>query len=410
MISVTDKHNCCGCNACGDICPKQAISFKDDNEGFWYPEVDMQKCIDCGLCEKICPFLNAKEQHQPLEVYAAINPDEEIRRNSSSGGMFQMLSKQIIEKGGLVFGAAFDKDWMVHHLSADNYNDVKKFQGSKYVQSCVSGCYVQVQKALKEGRKVLFSGTSCQIAALKGFLRKEYDNLLTVDVVCHGVPSPGIWRKYLETLQQPCVIKGFGKTDVSPLNTNVSIESISFRDKQEGWRNFCFTVHYSVNQQEMSGTVLSPQNDFELRESLHDNVFMQGFLHNLYLRPSCYTCKVKSGRCHSDLTLADFWGIWNEIPQIYDDKGISLVLVNTEKGKAVIDTLDCFLMPVKYEQGVKYNPCIEHSVEEKKWRSVFMHRYNRGDGLTAVSSVIKLMQPTIFNKIISKLKNKLYNK
>lgn len=379
MIEIKDKVNCCGCNVCGDVCPKQAISFKDDNEGFWYPEVDMQKCIDCGLCEKVCPCLNEKEQHEPFKVYAAINPNEETRRNSSSGGIFWELVNKTINEGGLVFGASFDNEWQVCHSAAATIDEAKKYLGSKYVQSRVTGCYKQVHDTLKDGRKVLFSGTACQIAALKGYLRNDYENLLTVDVVCHGVPSPGIWNDYIQNLI-----------------VSHAIKSINFRDKSDGWRNYGFSVKYS--------------DDTELRESHYKNLYIQGFLHDLYLRPSCHSCLFKAGKCGSDITLGDFWGIEKVFPEMDDNRGVSIVLINSLKGKEILTDLPITIKEVKYEIAVKRNPCIIKATPHSDNRSLFMRKYLNGGGLSSIFSVQKRMKPSVLECWLRRIKRILLRK
>lgn len=373
MINITDKHNCCGCNACGDICPKLAISFKYDNEGFWYPEVDMQKCIDCGLCEKTCPCLNVKDAKLPINVYAAVNPNDETRKESSSGGVFWMLVEKTIRDGGVVFGAAFDKEWMICHSSAETLVEAEKFRGSKYVQSRVNGCYKKAQEALKQGRKVLFSGTACQIAALKAYLRNDCDNLLTVDVVCHGVPSPGIWNEYIKTLSK-----------------SKALTKIVFRDKRTGWRNYDFSVQFS--------------DSTELKESHNKNLYMQGFLHDLYLRPSCHSCQFKAGKCGSDLTLGDFWGIEKVVPEMNDDCGVSIVLINTLKGKDEINALPISYKEVRLEDAIKGNPCISMTAPENKWRSEFMAEYQGNSILDAVSSIVNKMRPSLFERCLRRIK------
>ena len=198
MINIVEKKDCCGCSACVSKCPKQCISMIVDNEGFSYPYLDKENCIDCGLCEKVCPVINQNEPKKPLRCYAAINPDENIRVKSSSGGIFTMIAEYIIAEGGVVFGAAWNKNWQVEHTYTEVKEGLKVFRGSKYIQSIIGDSFIQVELFLKVGRKVLFSGTPCQIAGLKKFLRKEYNNLITVDFVCHGVPSPGVFRWYMK--------------------------------------------------------------------------------------------------------------------------------------------------------------------------------------------------------------------
>lgn len=379
MIKITDKHKCCGCEACAQICPKACISMKRDAEGFLYPYANADICINCGLCEKVCPCLNGKEAKETMAVYAAINPDEEVRKQSSSGGVFWMLVQQTIEEGGVVFGAAFDKEWKVCHSSAETLEEAKKFRGSKYVQSRVNGCYKEAQKALKQGRKVLFSGTACQIAGLKGYLQNDYPNLLTVDVVCHGVPSPGIWRDYLSHI-------GKGKT----------FSDINFRDKSTGWRNYDFLVNFTDG----SG----------IKESHNNNLYMQGFLQDLYLRPSCHNCKVKSGKCGSDLTLGDFWGIEKIRPDLDDNQGTSVVLANTLQGKNILKKLSLVLNEVNYDDAISGNPCIIRTTPMPEYRSRFMRKYQNGGGITTISEVLHSLQPSILKRVLRKAKRLLLRK
>lgn len=204
MIRIYNKHDCCGCNSCVQRCPKSSITMREDEEGFLYPDVDESTCIDCGLCETVCPVIHQSTVRKPIAVCAAKNKDEKIRLSSSSGGAFTALAESVIDEDGVVFGAKFDEDWSVVHDYMETREGLAAFRGSKYVQSRIGDSFKKAEQFLKAGRKVLFSGTPCQIAGLKRFLRKEYDNLLTVDFICHGVPSPGVWREYLkeETARQ----------------------------------------------------------------------------------------------------------------------------------------------------------------------------------------------------------------
>jgi len=325
MVDIKEKNECCGCNACVQRCPESCITMREDNEGFPYPEVDREVCIDCGLCEKVCPVIHQGDKRKPLAVYAVKHKDDKIRISSSSGGAFTALAESVIDEDGVVFGAKFDEDWSVFHDYTDTKEGLAAFRGSKYVQSRVGDSFKKAEYFLKAGRKVLFSGTPCQIAGLKLFLRKEYDNLLTVDFICHGVPSPGVWREYLkeETARQ-CGGKNSVLSHPNIKERDARIESISFRDKRLGWKKYSFALTLSVpNGHGAKNTVL-------LSEPLNKNIFLRGFLTNLYLRPSCHACPAKSFKSGSDITISDFWGGQSIIPEWNDDKGISVMFLHKE--------------------------------------------------------------------------------
>ena len=198
MINIVNKSFCCGCAACVQICPKKCISLTEDTEGFLYPRVDKTKCIDCGLCETVCPFLSESAEREPKAVYAVKNPNDDIRQESSSGGVFTLLAEKVINDGGVVFGVRFDEKWEVEFAYSETIDGLSAFRGSKYIQARVGNAFIDAEQFLKAGRKVLFSGTPCQVKGLLQYLRKDYENLLTVDFVCHGVPSPKVWRLYLK--------------------------------------------------------------------------------------------------------------------------------------------------------------------------------------------------------------------
>lgn len=377
MIEIEEKSKCCGCSACVQRCPKQCIALQEDTEGFLYPKVDESVCIDCGLCEKVCPVINQSAEREPLAVYAAKNPDEEIRMQSSSGGVFTLLAEKVLYEGGVVFGACFNERWEVVHDYVETKEELKKFRGSKYVQSKVGETYREAETFLKQGRKVLYSGTPCQIAGLKLYLRKSYGNLLAVDFICHGVPSPGVFRTYLQTEINRCAARKGGKNTVLlpsiPLISErdgldlhgMSIKSISFRDKRKGWKKFGFALT-------LSEAAAEGENSVSLSyEPLNKNLFLRGFLCNIYLRPSCYYCPTKCLKSGSDVTLADFWGIGRLKPEIDDDRGVSAVTVNTEKGKVALHNLKAELYAMLYEALIKYNPALVESASEPQKRSEF---------------------------------------
>ena len=288
MIGEREDFSCCGCNACIQVCPKSCISRFIDSEGFWYPIVDKEACVNCGLCEKVCPELVDLVKSKAIKSYASISKNDNSRIDSSSGGVFFELASYIIARDGIVFGAKFIKDWSVAHDEADTLEKASCFRGSKYAQSDTGKTFQRVSEYLKSGILVLYSGSPCQVAGLKLFLRKEYPNLITVDFICHGVPSPLIWNQYL---------KSFGE----PLN---NIRHVSFRDKKAGWKKFSLTIEFL---------------DKTHSRTLDKDLYLRGFLKDLYLRPSCYSCSTKSGKSGSDITLGDYWGIGNVMPEIDDD-------------------------------------------------------------------------------------------
>lgn len=373
MINITDKHNCCGCSACIQICSNQCISFDEDEQGFCYPLVNKKLCIDCGLCEKVCPSINQDEQNKPLRVFAAINPNEEIRMKSSSGGIFTMLAEAIIDEGGVVFGARFDENWEVRHDYTETKEGLEAFRGSKYVQSLIGETYRQALEYLKRGRKVLFSGTSCQIAALNKYLRIEYDNLLAVDVVCHGVPSPLVWREYLK--------------EVNPSKKKISY--INLRDKSRGWARYSY--------------VIKSQNSTLYDDYAANSLYLQGFTWNFYLRPSCYKCPAKNGKSKSDITLADNWGYVNTCPEMFDNKGLSTIVVNTQKGEEFLAAIVPDNKEIDPESIYKYNASFCTSSPKSKYYNMFWLNFPI-QGLNAINTIKLKMRPNIVRRIISKIK------
>lgn len=300
MIKINSKIDCCGCNACAQRCPKSCISMIEDDEGFKYPHIDSDICIECGICEKVCPIINHKGEQLLIACYAMKNSDDSVRRDSSSGGVFTILANWILDREGVVFGARFDEEWNVVHDYIECKEDLYKFRSSKYMQSSIGNTMKLVEIFLKQGKSVLFSGTPCQVAGLKFFLRKDYSNLYLVDFVCHGVPSSKIWNLYLN--------ENFG-------NNNIS--SVNFRDKSSGWFNYSIKIV-------ADGQIL--------QQKYTENPYMKTFLSDYNIRPCCYCCKFKSHRNCSDITIADYWGV-DKITDIEnDDKGISLVMPRTEKG------------------------------------------------------------------------------
>lgn len=302
------KEKCCGCTACMHICPIKCIEMKEDGEGFLYPASDMQKCINCRKCEEVCPVDNITNGNTETNTFVGYNKDESIRKNSSSGGIFSLVAEWVLSQNGVVFGAAFDENFEVCHIAVETKEELSKLRGSKYVQSRLDNTYPLIKQYLENNRKVLFTGTGCQIAGLKKYLNKEHENLYTIDILCHGVPSPKIWKMYLEDKQE---------------QYNSQIEKIEFRNKESGWNNFSVNIEFWDEQRYCV--------------KFYEDKFMQMFLGNIDLRPSCHNCRFKDFPRISDMTIGDSWGIENYMPDMNDDRGTSVIIVNSLKGKQMLD-------------------------------------------------------------------------
>ena len=348
MLTFSEKSRCCGCSACAQACPVQCIAMQEDEEGFLYPQIDKAKCVNCGLCEKVCPILNVKPEAagEPL-AFAAYSKNELQRLSSSSGGIFSLLAEQTIRCGGVVFGAEMTEDCQsVHHIPAESIEELKRLRGSKYLQSDIEQTYIQAKQYLDNGRKVLFSGTPCEIEGLKSFLKKDYDNLLCIDLICHGVPSPKLWRKYVR-FREKCA--------------NAQARQTIFRHKHYGWKSFALLFEFSNNK---------------AYEKVHSkDIYMQMFLQDLCLRPSCYQCQFKKKHRVSDITLADFWGCRNVCPEMDDDKGLSAVLIHSDKGKEAFKSIqsDVVSKQVDIEQVAVGNTALTQSCKQPGLRNDFMN-------------------------------------
>ncbi len=344
---------CTACSACVHICPKNCINMVSDKYGFLYPKIDNAVCINCGICEKTCPVLNTEKQeiHTDVIAYAAKAKDDGTRKNSSSGGVFSVIAEKVIKNNGVVYGAAFDENFVVKHISISSISDLDLIRRSKYVQSNLGNSFSAVNRDLKDGKTVLFTGTPCQVEGLLSYLKTPYDNLITMDFVCHGVPSPTVWECYKTFLQK---------------QYKASITDVNFRDKSTGWKNFSLRVEFE------DGSIYC--------NTFGKDPYMKAFLANLDLRDACYVCKFKSTKHKSDITVADYWGVDKITPEIDDDKGLSLVLVNTDKGGSFLSEIEHKLLLIKtnIEKAAPYNPCIIKPAEKHNFRQYFLHRYNKG--------------------------------
>lgn len=312
MTEICPHEQCTGCTACASACPKHAISMQRDEWGFLYPQVDGDSCLHCGLCQKVCPAQNKPGQRNILEeerFRIAWHREEEVRAKSSSGGAFSALASAVLRRGGHVCGAAFREDYhAVHHLIIHREEELPQLRSSKYIQSDMGQTYAEVKALLTEGEEVLFAGTPCQVAGLRLFLRKEYPNLITLDIVCHGVPSPRIYHDYASWLEA---------------SQGGQLTGYTFRDKRWSWTRFNMRADFS------NGSAYFGKWETDL--------FYRGFIQDLYLRDCCYECPFSRHERYSDITLSDFWGVFQEPRKEWaDEKGISMCMTHTEKGEQLV--------------------------------------------------------------------------
>jgi coenzyme F420-reducing hydrogenase beta subunit len=328
---VKDKKTCCGCAACYNICPKNGIEMKPDEDGFLFPMVNIDLCVECGLCKKVCDFQkDINVGHEALATYAAINNSRAILSHSSSGGVFGALASFTFEHHGVVFGCAWNEKIEAEHICIKSGSNLKKLQGSKYVQSNINRSYREVEAYLKKDVQVLFAGTPCQVAGLKSYLGQEYNNLLTAELICHGVPNQKFFNDYISYLE--ATLKG-------------RIIDFNFRDKTKGWSLRSKAI-YQKNKKIYSKTISNSL-------AYYYEYFSKGYI----CRESCYVCKYAGPKRQGDFTLGDYWGIEQAHPEIKTKNGVSALLVNTEKGISLLDELKkhLILVPSTFEQVSKKN-------------------------------------------------------
>lgn len=359
-FSLPNSLNCTGCGACFNSCPVGCIKMVDNEKGFKVPNIDFTKCIRCNKCRNLCPINKKINMIVPKVYYAAIAKDKDIVKNSSSGGLFSLFAKEVFNDKGVVYGAKLDINKNeVFHVRVDNLKKLKLINGSKYVYSSINDIFKNVKDDLNKNIKVLFSGTPCQIAGLKSFLGKDYDNLYCIDFVCHGVPSPLVFKNYINYLEDKYSSK---------------IKSVNFRNKDHGWNNSKIQIVF--------------ENDEVLTEKFYENTYMKLFLNNFILRDSCYNCHFKNNKSLSDITLGDFWGIENFInnKNFLDNKGVSLVILNNNKGVNLFNKVKNELIYEErsYDEAKEYNTCLVKSVshndsEKDFWNSKDLVSFFAGD-------------------------------
>lgn len=384
MIEIVNKERCCGCGGCKNVCPKHCIKMILDEEGFRYPYVNIEHCINCGQCEKVCPMLSSNVERDKFSVkkaYAAINRNSHYLKKSSSGGVFIELAKFIIESyNGVVVGVVIDKEGVVFHKIVDNLIECDGLLGSKYVQSDTLSIYKHTKEILDNNYYVLFSGTPCQIASLKKYLRKEYDKLITIDFACHGVPSPGVWNKYIKSL----IAKEIKSSDIKDIN---------FRNKYYGWKNY--SLSYVVCKGKSYRAILRRHGK---------EPYLQAFISGLILRPSCFKCDFKHGKnCCSDITLCDYWRVRRDYPSLYNRNGVSGVILNTQKGEIVWKEVEaCFdTQSILIHDLYRSNESLYKAVDANTFRMSFFSEYTRNEDI--ISLLVK------YNKIQNRCYSNLVN-
>ena len=344
MIEISDKSKCSGCSACFAVCPKQCIEMKADREGFLYPVADKEKCVDCGACEQVCPVLNRVEEvEKPQKAYLMQHKDEAVRMDSSAGGAFTAIATWVLEKGGVVFGASYDENFQVHHSYVEDFSELWRFRNSKYVQSGMGDSFKEVKAFLQADRWVCFSCTPCQIEGLSKYLKKPYEKLVLLDVVCHGIPSPLVWHKYLEYQ---------GIEQNRP-------DNIRFRDKFYGYKYSTMSIIQDGKNVYHAGAQMDPM--------------LRAFFSDMSDRSICYACPFKKRYRVSDMTIWDCFSVYDFDKSMDDDKGTTRVLCHTEKGRDIVEQLSdiAVIKEVQPDDLVKGVKEMTTSVERNPRRDEF---------------------------------------
>lgn len=384
MPELCQREICTGCTACASVCPKGCITMVADEDGFLYPSVSAEICIGCGLCQKVCPVVTPPQiDSQQPKAYAAYSKDEAVRRQSSSGGIFTEIAKAALKKGGVVYGAAYNELFDILHICVESEDDLDKLRGAKYAQSDLQGIFSEVKSKLNSGRLVLFSGTPCQVAGLKSYLCKGYDNLLTVDFVCHSVPSPMAWREYVKYRSQQD-------------NNGCLPKTINLRSKETGWSRY----KYSNLFQYENGTTHIAKNG----ESLYMKLFVGGYIN----REACANCHFKGYSRISDMTLGDFWGIWDIAPEMDDNKGTSVLLVQSNHGAELLAQIgeQLVLKEVTLEQTSRENTAMLRVSKSNERRRDVLTLIREGR-IAACKAWFETPKLTFMGKLIRKIKRHL---
>lgn len=377
-MNISDVGNSCvGCGLCSEVCPKQCIKIEYDKNGFLQPTIDFEKCVDCGICKNKCPVCKKTDRTEPITAFAVKAKDEESRLKSASGGAAATFAKTVIDNGGCFSGVVYDNEFNVVHEICDNVQKIDLFRDSKYVQSDMNDIYKKIGGLLNRGKRVFATGTPCQIAALRSCFGSEKDNLILCDFVCNGVPTPNLLKKYITLLEY---------------NENKKVRNIYLRDKTNGWQKSNVKVEFDDG----SSKIISRDNC----------EFYNVFAFNIALRNSCYNCKFKNFNIASDITIGDYWGIDKKYPEFNDDKGCSLVMLNTERGRRFFEeAADSFdIIETGTEFAVETHPKLLKSVGKNFYRENFLSEMQKADSPQKFKNVVKKYTR---NDILNKMKRKI---
>ncbi len=386
ITKIADTNSCTGCTACAAICPKDCIKMVKDEYGFSYPCVkDLSECISCGACARVCPVLNTDYTHSTEpKAYAAYSNNDELRMSSSSGGVFSELSEYVLKENGIVFGAAYDKDFNVHHICINKPEDLDLIRRAKYSESSLGDIFRAVRKNLLSGKLVLFAGTPCQVAGLKSFIGKEYNNLITADFICHSIPSPLAWKQYVRYRAEK------DHNGEYPVRINQ-------RSKESGWSRYRYSVKFEYDNNDHYSSLST------------DDLYLRLFRMNYISRLSCSNCQFKGCKRFSDITLGDFWGIWEVLPKEDSDQGVSAVLVHTQKMEDILESLSdhISMIPVTFEQiSTKNKSIIEVSASNPERNTVL--KIIKEDGFHGCENLVVKQKKNLFKSLKRKLRKMIY--
>ncbi len=389
-INVNSKKDCCGCRNCENICPKSAIKMTEDKEGFLYPKIDENKCVNCGLCKSVCPWINESSKEDKMDAqkcYALINKDSVVQRKSSSGGAFGVFAKEILKSGGYVCASIMDENLIVKHIITNKESDLEQMYGSKYVSSDLKDNFSKIKRLLNKSNKVLFCGVPCQVNALLKYLQKKYENLITIEIICHGVPSQKLFSEYIKYYEK---------------KHNCKVIKYEFRNKRAAY----WGTWKSLVTLEKNGKIILKKENADFDKYYHN------FLESNCYRESCYSCKYATKERYADITLGDFWGIEHIKPSFIDKNGVSEIIINTNKGNTLFENIkECInFEKISFEEITKYNAQLENPSIRTEQRDIFYDQIGNESYFKHIAvskslkTYIKVLIPSSLKFYIKKLR------